>query len=97
MLSFVDRFDQHVGGIFPCRGCNRRHCGGGRARPNIRLMHVFLFHVPPNSDWQGKKVHGNFFIGVQEPKPVFEIMNLFWRTLFGFPIYDLRSPILQAC
>jgi hypothetical protein len=53
-----------VGGMFNCRGGNRRHCGGGRARPDIRLMHVISpSHVPPNQDGQGKKVHGIIFVG----------------------------------
>ena len=69
LVARRDALDQDfVGGIFTCRGCNRRHCGGGRARPNIRLMHVISpSHVPPNQDGQGKKVQEIIFIRVQEP------------------------------
>ena len=70
LVARCDALNQHfVGGIFACRGCNRRHCGGGRARPNIRLMHVISpSHVPPKQAG-GEKSSGIYFFRRQEPAP----------------------------
>jgi hypothetical protein len=57
LVACRDARNQHfIGGIFTCRGCIRRHCGGGRSRPNKRLKHVdFPESRPARPIGQGKK------------------------------------------
>ena len=54
-----------VGGIFPCRGCNRRHCGGGRVPAEHTTDACDFPYVTsrPNKTGRGKKFMEIFLFG----------------------------------